>query len=634
MTIRKSLIYASSMLLLLNMTNTNSLSVQATASEDQDSIHIEEELKEGFAYEAELIDELANFGNPLMHLHEETESKAVNVFSTSSTKANNQTVDVERVDGRNRLRVAENISRRGWSSSHTVVIANGFKFTDALSGTPLAAHYNAPLLLVNENGISTETLAEIARLQAKNIIILGGPKSVPESVVTTLQSRGLNVQRIAGQNRYDTSRKIAEELISLRGPSTAHLVNGDAFADAVSISSVAGRYKQPILLTRANELHPEVIELTSTIKDWRIIGGPDSISTNTENQLKNRVNNSTRLSGRNRYEVNKRVLNHWGFNTQHVYIGSGEAFADVLSGSVLAAAEGTGVVLTNNNTANLNLAADYVKGKGIESFVLLGGEVTLNKNVYNTFEQLYRSIERVHQNGIYTVQAGDNFNRIAEGFGMTPFQLQQWNGQVSNINNIKIGDKLAVTRQGVESMLSASEKAKLIGTNNPSQFKDAQQFIDWIAPRAQEVASQKGEEALYPSLMIAQAIHESGIAREIGESQLARAPHYNLFGIKARNNQPYTLSWTWEHIRGENIDVLARFRSFSSYDESLEGYANLLRYGRGTGEDFYYRGTWRKNTKDVFEVLDNGGLRGYATDPKYFEAVRNYINKYNLTQYD
>src|SRR5699024_10006919 len=127
-----------------------------------------------------------------------------------------------------------------------------------------------------------------------------------------LSNQGLDVRRIAGQNRYDTSRKIAEELISLRGPSTAHLVNGDAYADAVSISSVAGRYKQPILLTRANELHPEVTLLTNQVKDWRIIGGTKSISTNTEHQLKSRVNKATRISGKNRYEVNKRVLNHWG----------------------------------------------------------------------------------------------------------------------------------------------------------------------------------------------------------------------------------------------------------------------------------------------------------------------------------
>lgn len=82
------------------------------------------------------------------------------------------------------------------------------------------------------------------------------------------------------------------------------------------------------------------------------------------------------------------------------------------------------------------------------------------------------------------------------------------------------------------------------------------------------------------------------------------------------------------------MNVLAKFRSFSSYDESLQEYANLLRFGRGTGEDHYYRGTWRKNTSDVWEVLEEGGLRGYATDPNYFKAIERYIREYSLTQYD
>jgi flagellum-specific peptidoglycan hydrolase FlgJ len=582
--------------------------------------------------------DLVNFGDPLVHIESEEdligemiESQMQNTMASTSSSV---LTSVERIEGQNRLRVAENISRRGWSRSQTVVIANGFEFTDALSGSPLAAHYNAPMLLVDHNGISSETLAEIARLNATQAIILGGTASVPQSVESALSQRGISVQRIGGQNRYDTSRMIAEELISLRGHSTAHLVNGYAFADAVSISSVAGRYKQPILLTPANELHPEVRKIAEIVKDWRIIGGPNSISQNTEAQLSRLADRATRLSGQDRYEVNQRVLNNWGIQSNHLYIGSGEAFADVLAGSVLAASENTGVLLASNHLNTLQRSERYARNRGIESFFLLGGERTLNPQVKSTFEQLYRTVERVHVNGIYTVRQGDNFRRIAEGFGMTTLQLEQYNPQITNTNQISIGQKIAVTRQGVESMLSASERSRLVGSNNPSQFNNAQHFVDWMAPRAQAVSRQQGEEALYPSLMIAQAMHESGVARSIGESQLARPPHYNLFGIKARNNQAYTLHWTWEHINGQDLDVLARFRSFSSYDESLQEYANLLRYGRGTGEDFYYRGTWRRNTSDVWQVLRDGGLRGYATDPAYFTAIENYIRQYNLTQYD
>lgn len=244
------------------------------------------------------------------------------------------------------------------------------------------------------------------------------------------------------------------------------------------------------------------------------------------------------------------------------------------------------------------------------------------------------SSSRSHSNGIYTVVQGDTFNSIAEDFNMTPLQLRQWNGHISDVNILRQGERIAVTRQGVESMLSDAERANLISGGDPHYFGSAQNFIHEMAPLAIEIASQEREEPLYPSLMLAQAMHESGVARAQGMSALASPPYYNMFGIKASGNQSYITAWTWESIQGESVDVLANFRTFSSYRGSFEGYANLLRRGRGTGEDFYYRGTWRSNTNNVMEVLDQGGLRGYATDPAYFEAIERYINNYNLEQYD
>lgn len=251
---------------------------------------------------------------------------------------------------------------------------------------------------------------------------------------------------------------------------------------------------------------------------------------------------------------------------------------------------------------------------------------------------------RNHVNGIYTVVSEDTFFSIAQSFNLTQSQLFQWNGHISNVNNLPIGARLAVTRQGVENMLSDADKRLLHSGDNPSQFNNVAEFIDYFAPLAIEISSQEGEESLWASLMLAQAIHESGVARNQGMSQLSRPPYHNLSGLKASTNQPSVLMWTWESIADRfnenpqndniNVDVLDHFRTFPSYRDSLQAYANLLRYGRGTGEDFYYRGTWRRNTNSVWDVLDNGGLRGYATDPAYFNAIRNTINTYNLTQYD
>lgn len=239
------------------------------------------------------------------------------------------------------------------------------------------------------------------------------------------------------------------------------------------------------------------------------------------------------------------------------------------------------------------------------------------------------SSTRSHVNGIYTVRSGDTFNAIATSFSLSTRQLQEWNGHVSNTSNLVVGTRLAVNRRGVESMLSSSDKARLYSGGATPVFSTPQGFIDEIAPRAIAISNQAGQQALYPSLMIAQAAHESNY----GRSSLASPPYYNLSGIKGTHNGNSTLMWTWEVLGGVRVDVLAGFRQYPSYDASLQDYANLMRRGLSWDRN-YYAGTWRSNTSSVWQVLDNGGLRGYATDPNYFAAIRRIINQFDLTKYD
>lgn len=297
------------------------------------------------------------------------------------------------------------------------------------------------------------------------------------------------------------------------------------------------------------------------------------------------------------------------------------------------------------NNSNEDTSPAYERSSEVQS--LLSGEDLVSMQFNNPISRMLSvssTGDMKTENGLYTVQSGDTFTRIAKAFGMSKMQLRVWNSQVTDINILSVGQKLAVTRQGYEQTLSDSQKKILHNGNNPSLFSNVDEFIDYFAPLSIEISNQEGEEALYPSLMIAQAIHESGVERGIGMSQLSRPPYYNLSGIKARGTTPAVLMWTWEAVRDQYnevkdsetiaVDMLEPFQNFNSYEEALQRYANLLRYGRGTGEDHYYRGTWRSNTSDVWEVLDKGGLRAYATDPRYFTAIGRIIERHNLTRFD
>ncbi|AXX65588.1 hypothetical protein DS830_00025 [Bombilactobacillus bombi] len=153
-----------------------------------------------------------------------------------------------------------------------------------------------------------------------------------------------------------------------------------------------------------------------------------------------------------------------------------------------------------------------------------------------------------------------------------------------------------------------------------------QQFIQTIAPVAQQAANQYN---LYPSVMMAQAILESGW----GASQASQAPNYNFFGIKgdyngASFNMP-TKEWSKE--KGY-YTIDSYFRKYPNMAASFMDNGNKLRNGL-SWNSAYYSGTWRENTTSYKDAT--AWLQGrYATDPSYASKLNNLIETYNLTQYD
>lgn len=153
-----------------------------------------------------------------------------------------------------------------------------------------------------------------------------------------------------------------------------------------------------------------------------------------------------------------------------------------------------------------------------------------------------------------------------------------------------------------------------------------QAFIDEVGEDARKIA---GENNLYASVMIAQAILESGS----GNSALASAPNYNLFGIKGSYEGASVNFLTQEDTGGgQMISIRASFRKYPSYKESLTDYMKLLN-GGVNGNNSFYSGTWKSNTKEYKDATRF--LTGrYATDTSYASKLNSLIEAYNLTQYD
>ncbi|NHZ70150.1 MAG: hypothetical protein GWP18_00740 [Proteobacteria bacterium] len=151
--------------------------------------------------------------------------------------------DVVRIAGANRYETAIALSQfqfpDGKPGPDAVIIATGEGFIDALASAPLAGYKNAPLLLVPNSGVPPSLAREIQRLAPSEIFLIGGTAVVSTSIADEIAAALPTAEliRIAGQNRFDTAKKIASYLPP--SPDRVIAVTGYDFPDALVAGSVA-----------------------------------------------------------------------------------------------------------------------------------------------------------------------------------------------------------------------------------------------------------------------------------------------------------------------------------------------------------------------------------------------------------
>lgn len=149
--------------------------------------------------------------------------------------------------------------------------------------------------------------------------------------------------------------------------------------------------------------------------------------------------------------------------------------------------------------------------------------------------------------------------------------------------------------------------------NTPYTSLDKARFVVGLLPAITRVSEETGFSS---DLMLAQAIQETGWGKSMQQGDAAGT--FNLFGIKADQSWvgPTKSVVTHEFINGEKVEVIDKFRVYSSYDEALRDRVKFLeenpRYNKmlevGTKGDFF------KESKELQDA-------GYATDPNYTENL-------------
>ena len=176
--------------------------------------------------------------------------------------------------------------------------------------------------------------------------------------------------------------------------------------------------------------------------------------------------------------------------------------------------------------------------------------------------------------------------------------------------------------------LVPSSKQDNEGNIHFEKDESVETFIRKIGESARKIGQ---EHDLYASVMIAQAILESAS----GQSQLAQAPNYNLFGIKGTHNGKGVSFATQEDLgNGDFTPTQATFRQYENYEDSLNDASAEPTLKEGlTGNSHFYDGVWKTNAKTYQEATKF--LTGrYATDTSYDKKLNGLIETDDLTKYD
>ncbi len=190
--------------------------------------------------------------------------------------------NVNRLGGETRyetnLLILEEISNE---AGKPIAVCSGSGFADCLS----VSSSGCPVLLVNsDNGLDSNQIAYLEDNGINDIYICGGKSSVSTSIETVLSKYG-DVERLAGQDRYETSKLVAEEFTDPEA-TTVFLAYGQMFPDGLCAGPLAARMDAALVLTENSKTsYAEEYVDDQSIGIGYVMGGTSVISDSAANRI-------------------------------------------------------------------------------------------------------------------------------------------------------------------------------------------------------------------------------------------------------------------------------------------------------------------------------------------------------------
>lgn len=275
------------------------------------------------------------------------------------------------------------------------------------------------------------------------------------------------------------------------------------------------------------------------------------------------------------------------------------------------------MALGNMTAVNSNaLAAD---GRSLDALKLQAGQNSKGaiKEAAKQFESLFmrelvKSMrEATMKSGLFDSAGGDLSADLLDQ--QLAVQMSGMPGGLSE----QIARQLSQRINSTEATVAPPPPAQPVAAAPLRTSASQSEFVQQHTAAAQRVEQASG---IPSAFMLGQAGHETGWGRS--EINMADgAPSYNLFGIKATGGWTGKVAeiTTTEYINGAAQKVVAKFRAYDSYEDSMRDYARMI-----TQSPRYAQASQQTDSAHAYAT----GLQkaGYATDPNYASKLSRAIN--------
>lgn len=199
------------------------------------------------------------------------------------------------------------------------------------------------------------------------------------------------INRLYGNNRYDTAIRIADKLKVLRGVEnfdTVVLADGQNFPDALCSAYLANSLNAPIILINEKNASTVTSYINKNLAEngkILVLGGENAISSSLLSALNGEC---TRISGQNRYETNMKILEALTTEVKELLVCTGTSYADSLSASAV----DIPILLVKDSLTDAQ--KEYLEKAGLEKIYIIGGNRAVNEAVEKELKK-YAEVERI-----------------------------------------------------------------------------------------------------------------------------------------------------------------------------------------------------------------------------------------------